>query len=350
MTAWTQRDRSTLLAAITPMFIMSAVVMVASTCFGASLEDYQRRIEQAAIIAESFSEAESPAASVSQIRKLIPVSEKVEWPRGAVETDNRWLSTELDALARETDPAQSLDRAEAIGERLKAMAEKIEKLRQAGTTEPTKDEDKRKLGEILRREEFQKPAAPEESLFQRWYRAVMEWLSRVFPRPELSEASSSGMGSFAYFLQLLLYALVIGAAAFALYKLSPIVAGRFGWLRKEGVMSRVVLGEHVADDQTAEGLFGEAERLASEGRLRDAIRKGYIAALCQLADRRIVRLAGHKTNRDYLRDVRRSRLPLFEQMARLTSIYEQNWYGGRTSDPVDWEDFREWYRRTMADA
>jgi hypothetical protein len=95
-------------------------------------------------------------------------------------------------------------------------------------------------------------------------------------------------------------------------------------------------------------LFGEAERLAREGRLRDAIRKGYIAALCELSDRNIVRLARHKTNRDYLLDVRKTREGLFENMTGLTGSYERNWYGLRTSELTDWEDFRDRYRQTIA--
>ena len=48
----------------------------------------------------------------------------------------------------------------------------------------------------------------------------------------------------------------------------------------------MILGEHVSADESAHDLLAEAERLAGEGRLREAIRKGYIAVLCDLADRK----------------------------------------------------------------
>src|SRR5204863_1993073 len=125
------------------------------------------------------------------------------------------------------------------------------------------------------------------------------------------------------------------------------LASRFGSKRKEKKRDRVILGERIADDESAEDLFGEAERLAREGQLRDAIRKGYIALLCELSDRKIIGLARHKTNRDYLRDVRKRR-ELFENMVGLTGNFERNWYGLRPSAPADWEDFRDRYRQTIS--
>ena len=83
----------------------------------------------------------------------------------------------------------------------------------------------------------------------------------------------------------------------------------------------------------------EAERLAREGNLRQAIRKGYIALLCELSDRKLIGLAQHKTNRDYLRDVRR-RHALYQNMSGLTDNFERHWYGFEKADEKDWEEFR----------
>jgi hypothetical protein len=176
----------------------------------------------------------------------------------------------------------------------------------------------------------------------------MEWLRSVFPEAPGSSTAPSGFGSLKFILQIVIYLLVIGLIGFLIYKFGPLVARRFGWRRKEKERDRVILGERIGADETAENLFGEAERLARDGRLRDAIRKGYIAALCELADRKIVRLARHKTNRDYLRDVRKTRVGMFENMSDLTGTYERNWYGLRMSELTDWEDFRERYKRTIA--
>ena len=57
-------------------------------------------------------------------------------------------------------------------------------------------------------------------------------------------------------------------------------------------------------DESSADLFADAEDFARKGEMRSAIRKGYIAMLCEWVteDRHVGR---HKTNRDYLRDVKR---------------------------------------------
>ena len=44
----------------------------------------------------------------------------------------------------------------------------------------------------------------------------------------------------------------------------------------------------------------------------------------------MIGLARYKTNRDYLRDIRK-RADLFPHVAGLTGTYERNWYGLRPS-------------------
>ena len=106
---------------------------------------------------------------------------------------------------------------------------------------------------------------------------------------------------------------------------------------------RLEVRQAVDPDATAVDLFAEAERLAREGNLRGAIRKGYIALLCELADRRVIGLAQHKTNRDYLRDVRK-RHALYQNMSGLTDNFERHWYGFEKADEKDWEEFNTVYK------
>lgn len=106
------------------------------------------------------------------------------------------------------------------------------------------------------------------------------------------------------------------------------------------------MGERIDDDASAEGLFAEADELARKGELRLAIRKGYVALLCELSDRKLIGLARHKTNRDYLRDVRK-RPRLFENMSGVTLTFEKHWYGFKNFEADDWETFRASYQRTV---
>ncbi|MBK7512564.1 MAG: DUF4129 domain-containing protein [Chloracidobacterium sp.] len=79
-----------------------------------------------------------------------------------------------------------------------------------------------------------------------------------------------------------------------------------------------------------------------------AIRKGYVALLCDLADRKVIGLARHKTNRDYLSDIRKKNR-LFENMKRITASFERHWYGSQTADQREWEEFREQYQKTVSE-
>ena len=91
-----------------------------------------------------------------------------------------------------------------------------------------------------------------------------------------------------------------------------------------------------------------AQRQSGGGNLRAAIRKGYIAFLCELSDRRLIGLAQHKTNRDYLRDVRKKDA-LYQNMNGLTTSFERHWYGLETADEGDWQKFKENYQKAISE-
>lgn len=89
-------------------------------------------------------------------------------------------------------------------------------------------------------------------------------------------------------------------------------------------------------------MLAEAEALAREGQIRAAIRKTYIALLVELGDRKILSLAQHKTNRDYLRAL--SNNPsLYGNMRGLTDSFERHWYGFAETSPNDWQMFKAAY-------
>lgn len=135
---------------------------------------------------------------------------------------------------------------------------------------------------------------------------------------------------------------MLGFIAFLIYRFAPFFAERFRRREREEKGERVILGEKLGSDEDARTLFDEAENLARSGNLRAAIRKGYIALLCELSDRKIIGLAQHKTNRDYLRDVRK-RDELYRNMHGLTSSFERHWYGFDDASETDWNEFKQTY-------
>lgn len=335
-------------------FFLSAPASI----FAATLAEYRADVKASNLLIQNllypddedsdfddFAKMEREA--LKQIRARIPASEKIEWQGATVETSNRWLAERLDKF--EQMPPENDKRWDVlteVGERLEAIEQKLDELENPAAATRTKDEDKQKLAEILRREEYQKPVEKEESLAQKLQRQIAEWIAGIFPRPNISPSVSSGFQSFSFILQMLLYALILGAIGFVVYRFAPFfvqrVRGRAMKMKKE----RVILGERLANDETAQNLFAEAENLARQGNLRGAIRKGYIALLCDLSDRQIIGLSQHKTNRDYLRDVRK-RDELYQNMSGLTVNYERHWYGFDEAQETDWENFRNGYKRAV---
>ncbi len=326
--------------------------------FAATLAQYSENISYAKDLtiemlypdAENMSAAEYlkfERETLSEIRKALPKNEKVEWRETSIETDNQWLSDKLDVLENEAENSSKREQIlTEIYERLDAIELKLEELENPSTQIRTKDEDKQKLAEILRREEFQKPEAKTESLFQKIIRKINQWFAEFFPRPNLPESSAKGFQSFSFILQMLLYAAILGAIGFLIYRFAPLFANRFRQREKNEKQDRVILGERLAENETAQNLFSQAEKLAREGDMRGAIRKGYVALLCELNDRKIIGLAQHKTNRDYLRDVR-PRRELYENMNGLTSNFERHWYGFESANQTDWEEFRKDYKKAV---
>ena len=328
------------------LFPVIVIVAFAAHAIASSLADYQKRIESAELISKELVEIvanddkEFEMEKIKELRGLVPNSEKIDLPAGSVETDNSWLATDLDQFAAEPNTGKRVATLTAISERLAAISGSAKELNSAISGERTKDQDKQKLADILQRPEYQKAQPKEESLFQRWWREFMEWLARVFPRAPISPGTASSFESLKLGLQILVFAIVIALVGFLVWRFVPFFSRRFRGRTRKEKHDRVILGERVGADESAADIFSEAERLAGEGDHRGAIRKGYIALLCELGDRKVVRLARHKTNRDYLSDVRK-RDELFEDMTGLTGNFERSWYGLRLAQADDWEEFRE---------
>ncbi|MEQ1603292.1 MAG: DUF4129 domain-containing protein [Pyrinomonadaceae bacterium] len=331
------------------------IAFQAVSIFASSPEEYKERVESARLGVEVMLQDldsmtdKQQAESIAAIQQDLPATEKVEWSGGSIETQNAWLTEKLKEFAADNDKKKQRNVLLDISERLLAISESAGELSSDLKAERTKDQDKQKLAEILSRQEYQKPEAKEESFFQKWWREFLEWLARMFPKPNVQPGSSWGLENFKFILQIVVIVLVVAFVGFLLFKFLPYFEGRFGRKKKEKKGDRVILGERIGSDESASDLFSEAEQLARDGNLRSAIRKGYIAALCDLSDRKIVRLARHKTNRDYLRDVHKNET-LFESMRGLTFNFETNWYGLRTAEQSDWEDFRERYKQMIANA
>ena len=334
------------------VFIAVALLVFAGLSRAATPAEYRTRLENArAMVDDAIANGGASAERLSVIKQQLPADMEIEMAGGTrITADNSWLAAELSRYSSETDAAKRRAGLIAISERLTGLSASVAELINAESGSATKDSNKRALAEILRRPEYQKPEKPQASIAEKWIDKILEWLRGVFPSAPSSPSSPSGLGQMKLGLQILVFVLVAALVAFLVYKFAPAIIGRVrSRERSPRRQDRVVLGELIDAHESGEDLFTEAEMLARRGELRAAIRKGYIAALVELGDRNAVRLARHKTNRDYLRELRR-RERLYENMNVLTGSFERSWYGLRPAGDADWDEFVTRYRDAIREA
>lgn len=337
--------------------ILVFILAFAVPAFAVNLSEYGTRIktvkDELEFLLEhdeSESEAEIRAEereSLAEIRSILQPTETIELQDARFEADHGWLFARLKSFSEEPVLAKRQAILREVVERLEAVQYKLKELEKQEMSNRAKDEDKQKLDEILRRAEYRKPEEKEKTRLETAIEDFFKWLSKVFPASPSIEENKSTSQPLSFVLQLAVYALVLGVIGFLLYRFAPFLRQRFFNRQKAEKKERVILGETLAENETSLNLFNEAERLAREGNLRAAIRKGYIALLCELSDRKIIGLANHKTNRDYLRDVRK-RPELYRNMNALTNNFESVWYGFGKAETEDWEKFREKYKETVS--
>jgi hypothetical protein len=330
------------------------VLLLSSCVFGSTFDDYQTRVEQSVEALDTLvhiDETETPAQLVSReqytiaaVRSYLPARETVEWNGERFEIQNQWVH---DALDRYQDK-----QGEAAEEELRSLTERLASLAQSLTDAKLARESKGiygteasdKLKEILSRQEFA-TKRDAGTAFERLWRDLMRWLSKLMPkRREMSPGSANIATLIA---QLFVIAVALVVIVYVFWKLVPRFMRGRGGRKKTKSEPRIVLGEKLAPDESALDLLAEAEALAKRGELRAAIRKAYIALLVELGERKVVSLAQYKTNRDYLRAVRKTE-PLYTNMKTLTESFERHWYGFAGATENDWTAFRATYHRALA--
>ncbi|HEX8737245.1 MAG TPA: DUF4129 domain-containing protein [Pyrinomonadaceae bacterium] len=345
------------LTRLAKIFVLTLAFSVSAS--GVNLSEYRDKIrdvrdELEFLLNHDESETEAEIRNeereaLASIRKTLQPGENIELQGARFEADHAWLFARLKTFEVEPVLAKRQLIAGEIVERLKAVEAKIDELEKQEISNRAKDEDKQKLQEILQREEYKKPEEKKKTRLEQAIDDFLKWLSNLFPdSAPVKPTETASAQSLSFILYLLIWGAVLGIIAFLIYRFSPLLRERFSQRRKKEKKQRVILGETLAEDETSHNLFTEAERLAREGNLRAAIRKGYIALLCELSDRKIIGLANHKTNRDYLRDVRK-RPQLYQNMNALTNEFETVWYGFGKTEAEDWEKFREKYNETVND-
>lgn len=340
---------STLLLLSIALLLISAVALRAAT-----LADYASRVSRAVTLIDELQSAyqnenghSSPKqladANLILVRQLLPEKETVRLDGQTISVDNSWMYPALSEFEKSNSSSERRDVIARIAERLRAIHEHLQELEKATNTAATDtDSEKGSLAEILRRAEYLQ-TAPEGSALESLVDRFLRWLNKLIPHPK--PIRPGGLAWLSRLTQIMIIALSLGAIGMLIWRFGPrLLSGRRK--KKTKREARIVLGETLEADQTSADLLAQAEILAREGNLRAAIRKAYIALLCELGDRKIISLAQHKTNRDYLNSVR-DKGSLYASMRKLTSSFESHWYGFVPANEDDWNEFRAAYKSTL---
>ncbi|HEY6230152.1 MAG TPA: DUF4129 domain-containing protein [Pyrinomonadaceae bacterium] len=336
------------------LFVVILLMSAASVAHANSLNDYHKRIKQAVTALSTLAQsdetetatafAERTGATIQQVRILLPAAETLEAGGAPIKIDNAWLHQEFDRYNRDTSSARR-DLLVRITERLAAIDERIAELeRPAATAAGSKTDNSARLAEILKRPEYAHQVK-QQNAANRLLERFLRWLRTWLPQPK--PISPGNVGIISRIAQWLVIVLALGVLGFVLKTFLSRALGYQRPKKKVKEKARIVLGEKLEPDQSARDLLSEAEALARRGELRAAIRRAYIALLVELGERKIISLAQHKTNRDYLRAMRELE-PLYSNVKQLTDSFELHWYGLAQADETDWQAFRSTYDQALA--
>ena len=328
--------------------IVVALFIFPATASAISLTEYQHKLKQAITALDTLAQVDEHETedqfknrlqqTTDAVRVALPEHFTVEEIGDVCDVDNSALHKTLEDL-KSLSFEDQFKKIEEVKATLQALEMRIAERIAATPTGETKDQAKSRLETILARPEYATGPRGSNAL-ARLIERFIRWLQSLFPKPRVS--SAGGLDWIVFIVEVI----VIGLAAAVLLYVAFVLLRRFGRIRRPKVRkkkeARIVLGERLEPEATSTDLLSQAEALVRNGDIRGAIRKAYIALLVELGDRKLISLAQHKTNRDYLNSVR-SLAPLHSTMRGLTDIFERHWYGLEQATPEDWKDFRAGY-------
>jgi Domain of unknown function (DUF4129) len=314
-----------------------------------TVDDYANRLDRAEQSVKEAIErngkAPELATKMNEVKRLLPVSEEVEFNGATTRVDNAWLHKAVDsAVKTEGDDERRL---QMLGEISTCLARLRQSVKSAQTAEDQASQDQRgRLDDILARPEYQ-PEEERESTIARWVRSLKEFIYRLLRKlfgGSSARAPQTGGGGLVMVLQALILLALAAALIFGAAKL----VRRFQLRQKpaEKAETREALGEEIPEYATAADLFAMASELARQAEYRKAIRRAYIALLCDLDQRGKLRLGRSKTNRDYL-DAMRSEQRIYPTFSVMTFAFERAWYGQAHATEEEFHNFVSLYQEAI---
>ncbi len=337
------QNRLRFLTAIVLLWLMggSLPVLAAST-----IKEYAERLAQAEQLTDRLIDSEPAAseivAAMNSIKQLVPAQEDIEFDGQNIRTNNFWLHEAVGLIIKNAygDEEQTRSMLIEIADRLLLLEQSVNASLNTGNT--ATQSQQAQLEKILARYEYL-PEEQKESVVKKWGKRVwkkIEEFLRLFVW-RTSPVGNTGAGT-ANFVRIAVTLVLLAAASIGLVKLLRRLRRR----KKKNGDVREVLGEELPDDATAADLLANARALARSGDFRSAIRRAYIAMLCELEQRGKVRLHRSKTNRDYL-DELKPQQSLYPTFSIMTGAFEHIWYGQEPATESEYDDFLTLYQETV---
>jgi hypothetical protein len=315
-----------------------------------TVEDYTNRLAGAEdrvnrAIERNFSAEELKATRI-EVKDMLPASEEVEFNGSITRIDNSWLHEALNNAVNTVEDGDD-QRLSMLGEISARLARLRQSVKAAQTAADQELQDQRaRLDGILARAEYQ-PEEKRDSVVARWMNKIWEFIIRLLTTllgGSGARASQTGGAGLILVLRVLIILIVMAALIFGAIMLSRRLQTRKKPAKEAG--AREALGEVIAEDATAADLFAMASEMGRRGEYRKAIRRAYIALLCDFDQRGKLRLGRAKTNRDYL-DAMRSEQLIYQTFSVMTFAFERAWYGQNRATEEDFQNFVTLYEEAI---
>jgi len=239
---------------------------------------------------------------------------------------------ELGYAIEQIDGAKS---ASARSRAVHAAREIVSLMAQAERVEPVRDASAL-AADIERSPLYADRGAKDES---NWLGVALERLKNLRfdpPKGRQVDTPNFSIGPwFTYVMWTLLAALVLGLAYFAFR--------HFNW-RQALERKAKMLVEEDEPERSLDEWLEMADRLAREGRHREAVRALYLSCLLQFDQARVARFDRGQTNWEHLARIHQSaRRPADLDFLPPTQAFDRIWYGKMVRGPQDVDQFRAWY-------
>jgi hypothetical protein len=185
---------------------------------------------------------------------------------------------------------------------------------------------------------------------------IFEWLRKLFPEAEHRKQTPSPDSAWKDWAQTLLFLLLGIFTSVAAIRLRRILRNRKHASTAIACAPMAsmpdILDEHIdGSELPADRWLNLARAWMEKGSLRNAMRATYLAILAHLAEREIIILASHKSNRDYKQELSRrahDRPDVIGCFAAAAAAFDRAWYGMHPVSQKGFACFVENQERIMA--